>query len=477
MAIPKVGITVQDGAFGIVAPSQANRCAVVGPAKSGALNTTILCGSIKAVVETFEAGPAAEAAAAIIQRAGGDVLVVRSDAVAGDFNEDDAFVGTGTSAISLTGSPVDGYDVVFSVATGGTIGVTGIKFTVSLDNGATNGGVQSLGTASTYAVPGTGITFNFGSGTLVAGDKFTQTTIAPQSSAAHLEDALTALGASPREFGYVLVCGDMTASTFDQVASSVGGFANAYRYVSALGNVLMRGLDQADSAYQASSAITSLAGKANLRLVVGADGGRLISPITSRKLRRPASWFAAAEGAAFPLAESAAQVDHGPLPNVDVFDQNGNVVFHDEFTQPGLNELRFLTLRTIIGKPGAYVTKPNIFGVPGSDFTDWHYRRVMDEACRITYAVLVDYMSKGVRLDKATGYILEQDARGIESAVNSALRNGLTAKQQISNAACAVSRTDDILETKTINVAVRILPLGYLEDIEVNIGFTNPALA
>lgn len=47
-----------------------------------------------------------------------------------------AFTGTGSSSITVTGTPLDAYEVAFRVITGGTIGTAGITYQYTLDNGA-----------------------------------------------------------------------------------------------------------------------------------------------------------------------------------------------------------------------------------------------------------------------------------------------------------------------------------------------------
>jgi hypothetical protein len=63
-----------------------------------------------------------------------------------------------------------------------------------------------LGTASTFAVPKTGLTFTFPTGTYVIDETYTVTTVQPKMTLSDLDDALDALRSSGLRFGVVEIC-------------------------------------------------------------------------------------------------------------------------------------------------------------------------------------------------------------------------------------------------------------------------------
>jgi hypothetical protein len=111
----------------------------------------------------------------------------------------------------------------------------------------------------------------------------------------------------------------------------------------------------------------------------------------------------------------------------------------------------------------------------GSDYSLMQYGRVMDKICRVARAYFLRALSSSVRLNPATGYILEKDAQGLEQGCDAALRATVIADGDVSTVSTVVSRTDNISATKTIHVAVRALPLGYIKQIDVTLSFVNPA--
>jgi hypothetical protein len=198
------------------------------------------------------------------------------------------------------------------------------------------------------------------------------------------------------------------------------------------------------------------------------------------------SWALADRLTAINPGRDPARVRDGSLPRVSLTPSPAGAdllpagttayIYHDERVTPGMDAFKFSTLTTRIGRKGVYVLNGNIISQAGSDYTLVQYRRVMDVACRTTRNTLLDELSNDILLNKTTGYILEKDAVGIEQRVLDDLNTALINTGDASSATCAVSRTDNISSTKTMHVTTRILPKGYIKDIEETLGFTNPAL-
>jgi hypothetical protein len=72
--------------------------------------------------------------------------------------------------------------------------------------------------------------------------------------------------------------------------------------------------------------------------------------------------------------------------------------------------------------------------------------------------------------------ILETEALEIEAGANVQLRSVLLAKPKASDVVFVLSRTDNLLSTRTLTGDVRVVPLAYPETIQISVGFFNPAL-
>lgn len=481
-ALQSVALSVQDGALGARSPRTANRALVMGCSSGGtvAVGVPVLVASIAALVAAAGYGTGVEAGAHILQETGAPIVWCRlTGTTAGAVGTVDDSGITGTSAFDVTGTPYDTYEGRFEVLVGGTIGTAGIKFRYSLDAGRTWEGTVSLGTATSYVIPNSGLTLTFGAGTLVAGDTASWPTTEPKWAAADATAGYTAVhaGGESLKYGFALVVGKATASETGTIDASMTAAQTAYRYVSSLVSTRGYNSGESDSTWQASVK-ADFASTTTTR--VGACAGHVVitSPISGREYLRPGAWAAAARGVVNRVSEDLAKVKNGPLPRVKIHDSAGNLISgcRDEYVSPGMNDERFITFRTYPGLRGVYISNPHLLAGAGSDFDLWQYRRVMDVACGATYAQLALELGNDVRLNRTTGFILEREALGIEQRVNSALRAALLETGDASNAYFVASRTDNLSSTKTFTGEVRILPLGYMKAIVVPIGFENPAL-
>jgi len=132
------------------------------------------------------------------------VPIVTAGAVA---DEDDTQVD-GTSAVTVTGTPLDESNVELTVTRGGTVSTDDIAFDLSADGGRTVRSVR-LGTATSYTIPYLGVTINFAAGTLLVDDAYTFRTSAPRGDQVGMQAARLALAAQQKQFRSILLGWDL----------------------------------------------------------------------------------------------------------------------------------------------------------------------------------------------------------------------------------------------------------------------------
>lgn len=200
-------------------------CVVFGCTATAADATPRVHNSWKSIYDTHGYSPALDYAALHIAATRKPVIFVALPVVtAGAFGQNDASGVTGTSVITTSGTPLEEVDAVLTVTTGGTIGTSGIVFTLSMDGGRTEKTVK-LGTATSYVVPYLGITLNFAAGTLVADDEYTFISTAPMWDSAGVTSVRTALAAQQKLARSWMAIGDIATST---VAGYLTTAINAY---------------------------------------------------------------------------------------------------------------------------------------------------------------------------------------------------------------------------------------------------------
>ncbi len=362
-------------------------------------------------------------------------------------------------------SPLDAYDVLVTVVTAGTVaGSPNPAFTYSLDGGNTVSPVIAVPGSGVYTVPGTGVVLTF-AGAFVLGDTYRFSTTAAGYSTGDVNSAMDALLANAIEWGFVHVVGAPAnaagaATLTAAVDVKISGAASQFRY--AFG-VVECPTSEADTVIAAA-----FANVATTRVMVCVGDEGYVSALTARTIRRNAAWPVTARLALIPAGEDPGWVGRGALKGV-------TSLYRNEAATPLLDEARFTTLRTHLGKQGYYITNGRMMAPAGSDFTYVQNRRVMDIACRITRAAELPFLNDDVRVNKKTGFIDERDAQMFEGTVNAQLRAGVVSPGYATDSSVVMTRNVNLLAGASQPVTVRVLPKAYLKQIDTSIGFTNPA--
>ena len=481
MTQPQVTITELDGALGVLPPSAGRLHAILGVSSKGSTDVPATFARITDVVAAYGRGPLVEAAARYIAQTGRPVVLVRTgQTVAGSFPGGTAvvFVGTGTSAITVAASPVpdDDFEFAFRVVTGGTIGTEGITFQWSLDNGRTWSPVTALGTATSFVFPDSGgVQIDFAAGTLVADDLATFRGDAPNWDATEIGAALDALLASTHSWEIAHIVGPIDGTAFDTIDGKFSGAIASGKYHSWIGHTRMPNLAETEAAYKtALDAIFDA--KATVFGSMAAGAAKVTSSVSGRQYRRPVSFVYAPLEAGSSEEVNVAAVNLGPISGVSIRDSNGNPDEHDESVNPGLDDSRFVTLRTWDEVQGVYINRPLLLSPAGSDYQLHPHRRVLNLAHAALRAYFVRRLNSPIQVDETTGFILEEEALEIESGAAASLRAALLQKPKASAIQFTLSRTDNLLSTKTLTGTARVIPLAYPEFVDLEVGFFNPAL-
>ncbi len=488
VAIPSVNFTVLSNGLGNVPPSVAGTVGLFGVSSGGTAN--VVSGPYRRVdnlVTDYGYGPGIELAANCIESAI-PVIWVKVATNAAGASSAVTFEGSGTSVMTVSGAPFDYYDeIIVTVVRSGTAGTDPEPgFTISLDGGETESREIRMPANRIYSglAATTGLTLTFTAATLVVGDTYTFSTTAPTWAAADVATAIQALKADARNAAILQVEGACTKAQSDTIMSAVNDYLGRKKFIRTL--LSTRDIDTVNDETEAewmTSVSNDFAAFSNDRGIVMADPARVQSTISGTKFRRVGHLMlpragrrsvsrdigAGEDGALCP--KYAGTNTTGPLGGVPI-----DTVYHDETLNPGLNENRFATIGTIEGLTGYYVVNPMIMTSPTSDFDLLQLGRVMDEACRVANTFFAPKLSTDVRLNRTTGFILEKDARALESGCDSALNRAVVDRGDASFVQTIVSRTDDITTTKPLTVTIKTLRLGYLKTIDLTITFFNPAL-
>jgi hypothetical protein len=476
-----VNFTVLDQGLGLAPAGNGNTTCVIGTSSIGTVNQPLQTPNATSFVTTFGYGPGPELAAKVANDNGNTVIFVKvAGTVAGTNTAVTATrVSGSTSVVTITGVPFDSYYGNATVLTGGTIGTTGITIALSLDAARTVYATINLLTTTSYAIPNTNLTINFGAGTLTAGDVFTWVSAEPMWSDAGVASAIQSLlsiTTQPVDIFIPGITASGDATSFQtQAASTLFNKKRFCRILAASRDALWGGSSTETEQQWITSITADFAAVQADRVGVTAGFYNFISPISQTQFRRPLLWGAASRDAGVAIQVDLGEVDKGSIPMVLPSTPDG-YIYHDENVIGGLDAARFMACWSIAGLPGLYIMNPNLMAAPGSDFKWLQYGHVVDAACVIAYQFFVQRLSSPVRVNSTTGYILQQDANTLITGCNRALANGLTNANAVSSATTQINQTENILSLQRIDVTVQIVPLAYLKTINVSITFLNPAL-
>lgn len=383
--------------------------------------------------------------------------------------------GTGSGTVSLSSaSPVDTYNVAVRITTAGALGT--MQFTYSLDGDITTiGPILSVGSGN-FIVPDAGIMLTF-TGSSTAGDYFTFTTTAASYSATDLANAWNAVITDQRTFGLAHVVGapasvGAAATLLASLDTLLTTAATNFRYI--------RAFLEIPSDTDANT-LAAFAASSSTRVLACAGFAYTTGALKSWVLPRNSAWHASARASAVPLKEDLGRILTGPLkqipgslPAAIGIAANAKPLLRDEQVTQGLDAGRFLTLRSLMGATGFFVTNPNTMAPVGSDYKWLQYGRVMDAAAGALRASILKFLNDSVFADPDGG-IQEQSASTIEATADSDVRNTLQAGT-VSGLQILVDRSNNIVKTAQLNVTLRVLPVGYAKFISLDVGFKNLTL-
>lgn len=481
--LPSAPITKANGNVGSVQPSTSGVLAIIAFSTLGTVNTAATFTRQADLVAARGIGVLCDAGAYFMANAEKPIVCITPTCTTVGAYGTITKTGTGTSAITAGGgAPNDDYGVLVQWLNGGTIGVAGITYRFSLDNGNNWSGTLALGTGSTLGplnVPdvnlSSGVSFALGAGTIVTGDSLVCFTTRPQMQSSDLISALQGLFITKAPWDNVLIDVDATPTLVADVDTWINSLEGGGRYKFAWMNTRKRlfPLPTAESEATFATAMgTLLTNTSTINVDVGTDGGYLPSPITGLVMPRTVSLAIATRKMSYGLGVDPALTGNPPIPGFTIDDANGNPLWHDEDIYPGLDALRLSTFRTVPGKQGVYITNANILSASGSSYVYDQHATCMNAACQAAFAQLSNELSKGVQKqppDPTSGkiYILESEAESIENMVNPPTKSAVAG--QVQAVQFVLSRSDDLGANGDgpafLNATLQIEYLAYVKGI------------
>ena len=143
----------------------------------------------------------------------------------------------------------------------------------------------------------------------------------------------------------------------------------------------------------------------------------------------------------------------------------GTDKLEDRVDMETLHDAGFITFMHRPGSAGYFFGVDNMCSK--DDFHILVHGRVIDKVQRIAVEAYQPYVENGIRMEQ-DGSINATEAADIEAALKAAILAAMS--EQISQVEVNVPLDQDVINTSSLSVEVKVMPLGYLSWITVNLG-------
>jgi hypothetical protein len=467
MSLPNVKNTIKDGAMGVSGADSTGNFAAVGVATIPSNGILTLVDPAE-VEKTIGDGPLRDVVVSALSIAKTTVYVYALEGtIAGTKSAVTAnAANTGSGTVTVSGNPRNEYDVLVAILSDG--GLNEATFRVTID-GAAGKLITVPDGAGQYSIPNTGLTLKFtpgGSG-FKEGDTFSFSTTEPTATNGEVLAAIDRILEAKPEIEWIAVAGISASPLWAALAVKAEGAEAAFQYLFFVAQARYK--TAAESVDQWVNALT------------GTERG----VTTSSRLQVCAGWIEEADANGQTDVRGMLGIYCGMLAQRNVHQgpdavRYGSIaaataVKPDSINDGHIEALKnagYVTVRTITGLTGIYVTSGQMMSEDGSDYTLVERRRVMDKACRQIRSAQLFYLNDTI------GVGADGSPEGLKMFV--AQSEGplriMKTNQEISDGYVVIPEGQNILATSTLRTKIRIVPLGKMSYIENEIAYSNPAL-
>ena len=176
-----------------------------------------------------------------------------------------------------------------------------------------------------------------------------------------------------------------------------------------------------------------------------------------------------------PVQRKISRVRSGALTNTGAYVGGVQIESLGAGALNNIAELGYMTFTTYPNVSGYFFSGDPMCTATTDDYAMLCRGRVIDKAHILAYATFVQEVDDEVPVN-ADGTLDSGFCKWLEQQIVNQVNNTMTANKEISAVSCFIDPTQNILSTNQLNVVLKITPVGYATDIEISLGFENPAL-
>jgi hypothetical protein len=139
-----------------------------------------------------------------------------------------------------------------------------------------------------------------------------------------------------------------------------------------------------------------------------------------------------------------------------------------------MHDKGYMVLRTFNGKTGYYFSGDPTAAATTDDYCQFARGRVIDKAHVIAYLTYLEELDDEIAVN-ADGTLELGALRFLEKKIENQIAESMVAAGEISSVTCTIAPNQNIIANNKLSVVLAITPVGYASNIEVKLGFQNPA--
>ncbi|GFR75327.1 hypothetical protein ElyMa_002184900 [Elysia marginata] len=136
-----------------------------------------------------------------------------------------------------------------------------------------------------------------------------------------------------------------------------------------------------------------------------------------------------------------------------------------------LHDKGYIFLRSFPGKSGYFFSSDRTATATNDDYASLSNARVIDKAVLIAYSTYVNELGEELQLT-SDGKISPPVVKNYQGMIENAITSNMN--ESISNVTAEIDPQQNILSNNQMVVSLKIVPVSYLGEIVVNLGFDNP---
>jgi len=176
-----------------------------------------------------------------------------------------------------------------------------------------------------------------------------------------------------------------------------------------------------------------------------------------------------------PVQRKISRVRSGALKTVAAFAGIQSAAEAAE-SLPVIAERGYITFTTYANTSGFFFSGDPMCTATTDDYSILARGRVIDKAHLLAYTTFVQVVDDEVPVN-TDGTLDAGFCKWLSQQIVNQVNSTMTANKEISSINCFIDPAQNILSTNQLNVVLSIIPVGYATQIEISLGFSNPANA